>query len=330
MSTRATLLLPILVLALAGCAAAPAALVSPPPTTPIATAPVTPPPTPPVTGETIVTPPPGPSATPRATARPSPMPTLGPAAFVNGVPVETFIVLPPEALENVRRIFARGQGLGRDPHAFSKLGDSVSSVSYYFANFDWGRYQLGVYERLQPAIDFYAGSFARTSLAARVGAHAWAVFTPGQADPTECASDEHMAACEFRVHNPSVALIRLGTNDTAPGDDYERAMRFAIDYCAAKGVIPVLVTKSDRFEGDNRHNETLRQLAAEYAVPLWDFDLAAAALPNRGLGHDNVHLTVGPDDDFTNPETLTFGYGLSDLTGLMMLDAIRELMEDEE
>jgi hypothetical protein len=328
MSTRAAILLSFLLLAFAGCADAPAALVSPPPTPRITASPVASPP--PVTAAGVATPPPGPSATPWATARPSPTSTPNAAAFVNGVPVETFIVFPPGAQENVRRIFALGQTLGRDPRAFSKVGDSISSVSYYFANFDWERYHLGIYERLQPAIDFYAGSFERASLAARVGAHAWVVFTPGLADPEQCASDEHMAACEFRVHNPSVALIRLGTNDIAPGDDYERAMRFAIDYCAAGGVIPVLVTKSDRFEGDNRHDETLRRLAAEYAVPLWDFDLAAAALPNRGLGRDNVHLTVGPDDDFTNPATLTFGYALSDLTGLMMLDAIREVIEAEE
>jgi hypothetical protein len=320
-------LLPFLLFAVIGCATAPVEPASPP-TPETYPAPVTPSPTTPVTVAEATTAP-GPSATPRATSHLSAA-TPDPAAFVNGVSVAQFIILPPNAPENIRRIFALGQSLGRDPYAFSKIGDSISSVSYYFAYFDWRNYRLGVYEDLQPAIDFYSGSFERTSLAARVGANAWSVFTPGKGDGDACDPAEHMVACEFRVHNPSVALIRLGTNDTAPGDDYERAMRFAIEYCSANGIIPVLVTKSDRFEGDNRHNETLRRLAAEFAVPLWDFDVAAAALPNRGLGADDVHLTIGPDDDFTNPITLTFGYALSDLTGLMMLDALRQIITAEQ
>jgi hypothetical protein len=325
------LLMPILLLALAGCATAPAALVSqlPPPT---ATSPVTPTATPPLTAEAAATLSPGPSATPRATTEPSPSPTptRDPAAFVNGVPVERFVILPPETRDNVRRIYALSQALGRDPHAFSKVGDSISATSHYFSSFDGARYRLGIYEGLQPAIDHYAGSFARASLAARTGFRAGDVFLPGLSDAAECYPAEHMVACEFRIHNPSIALIRLGTNDTAPGDEYEQAIRFAIDYCITNGVIPVLVTKSDRHEGDNRHNETLRMLATEYAVPLWDFDVAAGALPDRGLSGDAIHLTMGPTDNFTDPTTLTFGYPLSDLTGLMMLDALRQVIEAEE
>ena len=95
------------------------------------------------------------------------------------------------------------------------------------------------------------------------------------------------------------------------------------------GIIPVLVTKSDRFEGDDRHNATMRLLATEYAVPLWDFDIVAGTLPNRGLSGDSVHLTMYGVNDYTDPATLSFGYPLSDLTGLMMLDAIRQTVEDE-
>ncbi|HEY1410231.1 MAG TPA: hypothetical protein VF434_14905 [Promineifilum sp.] len=263
-----------------------------------------------------------PTATPTRT--PTPTPTPDPATLVNGVPLEAFIVMPPEVQANVRAIFARGQQLGRNPHAFSKLGDSVSLTSHYFARFDQrGRYNLGIYEGLQPTIDFYHDSFERFGLATRIGLHAWIPFKPGLADLDVCKPDEHMVACEFRLHNPSILLIRLGTNDTAPGDAFERAIAFAIRYSIDNGVIPVIVTKSDRYEGDNRHNESMRKLAAEYAVPLWDFDLVASSLPDRGLGGDAVHLTMYGFNDYTDPATLTFGYPLSDLTGLMMLDAIR-------
>lgn len=298
--------------------AAPTAIPSTAPTlTPSPTLTATPSPTPTMT----MTPSPTPTATPS--------PTPDPALLVNGVPVEHFILMPPEVEANVRQIFARGQELGRNPHAFSKIGDSISLTSHYLARFDQNRYNLGLYSGLQPAIDYYKDSFERFGMSTRIGLHAWIAFRPGLADNMQCRPDEHMVECEFRMHNPSVVLIRLGTNDTAPGDAYERAIRHAISYSVSNGVIPVLVTKSDRFEGDNRHNETMRALAAEYAVPLWDFDVIAGTLPDRGLGGDSVHLTMYGLDDYTDPATLSFGYPLSDLTGLMMLDAIRRAVEGE-
>ena len=138
-----------------------------------------------------------------------------------------------------------------------------------------------------------------------------------------------MVGSELRLHNPSVLLIRLGTNDTAEGDAFERAIRHTVEFSIDNGVIPVLVTKSDRFEGDDRNNETLRRLAAEYAIPLWDFDLVAGTLPDRGLGADGVHLTSYDSDDYRDPATLSFGFPLSDLTGLMTLDAIRRATESD-
>ncbi len=243
------------------------------------------------------------------------------------MPVEHFIVLPTETQANVRAIFARGQELGRNPHAFSKLGDSISLTSHYLARFDQNRYNLGIYSGLQPTIDYYHNSFERFGMAVRIGLHAWVSFHPGEADPAYCRPEEHMVECEFRLHNPSVLLIRLGTNDVAQGDAFERAIRHAIEYSIERGVIPVLITKSDRFEGDNRNNETLRRLAAGYAVPLWDFDVLAGTLPDRGLSGDTVHLTSYALDDYSDPATLSFGYPLSDLSGLFALDAIRRLVE---
>ncbi len=271
-----------------------------------------------------------PTHTPSATPAPPSTATPDPTFFVNGVPVEHFIIFPPEVEANVRRIFAHGQRLGRDPHAFSKIGDSISLTSHYLARFDQGIYRLGIYDRLQPAIEHYAGSYERFGMAVRIGLHAWIAFRPGLADPEKCRLDEHMVACEIRLHNPSVFLIRLGTNDTAPGDAYERAIRHAIEYSIQNGIIPVLVTKSDRFEGDNRHNETMRRLAASYEVPLWDFDVIAGTLPDRGLGGDGVHLTMFGLNDYTDPATLSFGYPLSDLSGLIMLDTIRRAVEEGE
>jgi hypothetical protein len=271
---------------------------------------------------------PAPAATPEPTI--TPIPTLDPARVVSGVPVETFAVLPNETRDNIREIFARGQRLGRNPRAFSKLGDSISLTSHYLARFDQKRYDLGIYGDLQPTVDHYRRSFERFGVALRIGLYAWNAFRPGIADPDKCAPDEHMVACEFRLQNPSVLLVRLGTNDIAPGDSFERALRHTIEYSVANGVIPVLSTKSDRFEGDNRHNETMRALAAEYHIPLWDYDLVASTLPDRGMGGDNVHLTMFASNDFSDPRALTFGYPLSDLTALFVLDEIRRTIEPHQ
>jgi hypothetical protein len=65
-------------------------------------------------------------------------------------------------------------------------------------------------------------------------------------------------------------------------------------------------------------------------VPLWDFDRLAETLPNRGLTGDNAHLTVYRRNDYTDPETFTHGYPMSDLSTLVVLDEIRKIMTRDE
>lgn len=257
------------------------------------------------------------------------VPTTASTATINGVPVSDIIVLPPETIAHVREIYARGQEYGRNPHAFSKLGDSAVLVSSYLTRFDDPtRYTLGDWDYLQPTIDYYAGSFRRYGVATRLGLSSWGVFDPTWANKTYCQPNEHMLACEFRLFNPSVLLIHLGTNDVRADGAFANNLRDILDYCLDQGVIPVLATKADRFEGDNnRNNQIIIELAAEYQVPLWHFDAVAATLPDRGLDEDNVHLTIAPANDYTDPETWRKGYPVSDLTALLTLDAIRQTVE---
>ena len=97
------------------------------------------------------------------------------SATVNGLTEDEIIVLGEGVAEDVRRIYDRGQELERDPHAFSKLGDSLIATPNFFTQFDSGDYVLGEYDYLQPAIDYFAGSFERYGVALRPGLHAWAV-----------------------------------------------------------------------------------------------------------------------------------------------------------
>ncbi|MEW5989285.1 MAG: SGNH/GDSL hydrolase family protein, partial [Chloroflexota bacterium] len=248
---------------------------------------------------------------------------------VNGIPVTTIVVMPAAVQQRVREVFTVGQSLGRDPRHFSKLGDSLVASPSFLTRFDTGRYNLGVYNHLQPTIEHYAGSFGRYGIAIRVGLHAWAVFDPLWANKEFCEPNETLLACELRLYNPSVLLINLGSNDDGPGATFNKSVREIVDYCLANGVIPVLATKADRFEGeDNRNNLIMRQVAADYAIPLWDFDLVAETLPGRGLGEDQVHLTSYGLYDYTEPIVFRHGYPVLDLTALMVLNGIWQTVAD--
>lgn len=273
------------------------------------------------------------TATETATPTDTPTPTLTPTATavpitVNGVPLDEIVLMDDAARQRVRETFALGQQLGRDARVFSKIGDSVALTPHYLTLFDRGAYTLGEeYAYLQPAIDHYAGSWERYGVATRIGLHAWSLFDPLWADKEWCLPNEDMVACEVRLNNPSVLLVRLGSNDAGAAAAFDENMRLMVNYALANGIIPILSTKADRFEGeDNRNNLIVRQIAADYNLPLWDFDRVAETLPNKGLGSDQVHMTMSDTNDYTNPEYFQRGYPVSDLTALMTIfEVLREI-----
>lgn len=257
--------------------------------------------------------------------RPLPTPTrrTAPPININGIPLDEIVVMPREVAANVREIYSQGQALGRNPQAFSKLGSSQIATSHFLTRFDTGYYNLGDYAYLQPAVDYFDGSFRRYGVSIRVGLHAASVMDPILANKRWCQPNEDMVSCEIRLNNPSILLILLGTNDTGSEAGFTNSMRDIIELSIASGVIPVIVTKADRFDGpENRNNNIMHQLAADYAIPLCDFDLVAGTLPDRGMGDDDVHLTLFPTLDYTIPEAFERGYSTLNLAVLMTLDAI--------
>ncbi len=246
------------------------------------------------------------------------------APALNGIPTARILVLSGATLKKMREVFERGQTLGRNPRAFSKVGDSTMVYPPFLAPFDRKGYNLGTFVSLQTTIDRFAGSFARESIAARKGMHTWSEFDPEWVTNERCESDEGPLACELRVHNPSIALIRLGANDSYAPQEFDAQLRKIVEACLAYGVIPVLGTKPDRIEGQaNTLNKMVVQVASAYALPLWDYDLIAGTVPGKGLEKDGVHFAGSLSRDYTSQETLSSGDALEDLTGLMMLDAIR-------
>lgn len=274
-----------------------------------------------------------PTPTDPAPVGPTPTETSPPTATVeapplrpleiNGIPIEDIVGMSAEVQAHVRQIFDQGQRLGRDARAFSKLGDSLIATPQFLTGFDNRPYDLGDYAFLQPVIEHYAGSFERYGVAIHAGLHSWAVFDPIWANKEWCEPNESILDCEFRLNNPSVLLVLLGTNDSGSPDAFDYNLRKVVEFSIENGVIPVLATKADRFEGpENRNNIMLRQIAEDFQIPLWDYDLVAGTLPDRGLQEDQVHLTVFVEHDYTMPEAFQLGHGVHNLTALLVLEAL--------
>ena len=266
----------------------------------------------------------------RATNRLTPTPTPLPPTDVNGVPIDSFIVITDAGMQHVREIYARGQSLGRNPRAFSKLGDSTIENPHFLARFDEGPYNLASYAYLQDVIDYYKGSFGHQGIAVRRGLHSWSVFDPLWADKTLCQPNEGPLPCEFRLHNPAIVLIRLGSNDVGVPESFRLNLRKVVSYSIESGVIPVLGTKADRNEGPgNVNNDIIRQVAADYRVPLWDFDLLAQTLPNNGIDpSDGVHMTFYYRHDYSRQEAFQRGHAMHNLSALIVLDELRKILQE--
>jgi hypothetical protein len=159
-----------------------------------------------------------------------PMPDM--PESINDVPIESIFVLPDAIRRNVRAIYLSGQAQGRNPHAFSKIGDSVIENPHFLMRFDspLDTYNLGDYDYLQAAIDYYAGSHGRQGVAVRRGMHAWSIFDPLWADPAQCDPNETVIACEFRLHNSSLVFIRLGSNDRGNSEAFASGMAQIVEF----------------------------------------------------------------------------------------------------
>jgi LysM repeat protein len=251
----------------------------------------------------------------------TPAPSAELPLMLNGIAIDSFIVMTPQVVARIREIYAYGQSIGRDPRAFSKLGDSVIENPHFLARFDESDYDLGEYASLQLMIDAFQGSFGRQGFAVQRGMHSWTALDPMWAIDPLCEPRENVVSCEFRVHNPSFVFIRLGSNDVGVPEGFERNLREIVEFAIAQGVIPLLGTKADRRDGaDSPNNAAIRRVALDYTLPLWDFDRIAGTIVGRGLDDDGIHLTTYFAHDYRNALAFQRGHGVHNLVALLMLD----------
>jgi len=256
------------------------------------------------------------------------------------IPPDYWKSLPiiPTVSQNAMEIYKRGIELGRDPHAFSKIGDCQSITTYFLKYFDMpGSYNLGYFDNLQETIDWYSGSFSRESMSAKGGFNAAAVLSPLRADPKLCQPNENPVACEFRLQNPSIVIISLEEWWSDHPENYESYMRQIIEYSIQNGIVPILASKADNLEGNHLINQTIARLSIEYDIPLWNFWLAVQPLPNHGLialdesgKVDMFHLTRREGYYFFNDRIARkSGWAIRNLTALQVLDAVRRGLSEQ-
>jgi hypothetical protein len=235
-------------------------------------------------------------------------------------------VIPDTISQKVREIYVLGQKSGLNPRAFSKVGDCETFTSYFLSPFDWkdSGYRLGEYQSLKPVIDYFQGSFARESLAAKQGFSVASVLSPLWADPETCNSGESPLACEYRIQKPAFALIMFGTNDVASSREvFESNLRALVEITLDYNIIPILATKADNLEGDGSINAIIAKIAYDYDVPLWNYWRALQHLPDHGLQDDQTHLTYA-QPFFDYPENMLKGWPWRNLTALQMLEKMHQ------
>jgi lysophospholipase L1-like esterase len=109
--------------------------------------------------------------------------------------------------------------------------------------------------------------------------------------------------------------------------EYEQSLHEIVELSMRRGVIPVLSTVTynpvnpDIAEAENA---IIRQVAAEYQVPLWDLYATTYGMPNHGIDNTTAHLTITPDAAHFSDEGMISQYGIvrRNLEALEVLHAI--------
>jgi hypothetical protein len=226
-------------------------------------------------------------------------------------------------------IYQHGQALGNNPKAFAKVGASDTAKVEYLRRFDDGYYDLEDYAYLEEVIVTFKGSFNYTGQAMMEGMPIEAMLDPTWADPDYCEEGETPIECDYRRQKPSIVFLQLLTRVDASGPytQYYYDVRTIVDFYISNGVIPILMTNPRRAYPNSPSepmNESLRLVAQQYQIPLWDFWVTTEALPNYGLGPDNNHVSI-PDDGRTTffyPQYMSFGMVRRNLESLEILHAL--------
>lgn len=253
---------------------------------------------------------------------------------VNSRSMAKLYALPiiPSISDAMIEVYQRGQQTGNNANVITKIGDSLSASPQYLNLMSNSERELGPYDYLATAIEYYGNSMVTGSVAARLGLSSYAIFDPFWADKAQCQPNESPLDCEYRLKMPSIAFIMFGPNDvrSMTDDKYAEQMRMIIEDSLQSHVIPVISTFSahpdeEFFWQSINFNLQLVKLAHEYQFPLINLWAAARVLPEYGLDKDKVHLKTSGFDylKYDTGHEAFYGVSLHNLLSLCTLDAIR-------
>jgi len=241
---------------------------------------------------------------------PSPVPTQAAPIILDPENWKAWPVLPIGVSDNLREVYQEGLAKGNNPKAFSILGDCNSEPDVFMGLYDHENDLINqLAPNLQETIHVFKGSFDRYSPTVKDGTSEGALLWADWNDNEEgyCEENETPIDCELRVHKPSIAFINLGTHYENRNEDY---LRVIIGKLLDNGTVPIIVTKADNRERDERINQTLVKLASEHDLPVWNFWRSVQDVPDQGI--------LGELQLYLNDEALE----IQRTDGLMVLDII--------
>ncbi|MDB4947136.1 MAG: hypothetical protein JWP97_6670 [Labilithrix sp.] len=233
--------------------------------------------------------------------------------------------LTPAIVASLREVLAGGSA---DPHAFMKVGDSITESTSFLDCLDRTSLTSGAAAGLEATRTWFDGSWSRRSKSATFGWHT-SQPTSGAPSPIDVEVD---------AMNPSFAVVMLGTNDNYVGTDrtYRINLTRVVDTLLGKHVVPILSTipfsgKPGMDASVPRMNAIVRNIAASKKVPLMDFHLSLERLRGHGISSDTIHPNVAPHGacDFSTAG-LGYGYNVRTLLALEALGRVKDAVLEVE
>lgn len=194
-------------------------------------------------------------------------------------------VLPQTISGSLREVYQRGLENGNSAMAFSVLGDCQSEPDVFMGIYDSDPTVVQTLPiHLQETVSQFSGSYDRYSPTVKGGTTEGALLWTMWNDNLEgkCTAIETPLECELRVQRPSIAFIHVGTHWETRNEHY---LTIIIERLLENGTVPILVTKADNLELDERVNNNLAALAEKYDLPMWNFWASVQDLPRHGLAN---------------------------------------------
>jgi len=246
----------------------------------------------------------------------------------------------PEISDQALALYRAGLDQGNNPNSFAKVGDCMTDNPFFLIPIGEEKYDLGEYADLQAVIDQFASAdlnaFARKSQAAAGGFNSSSILDSLWANPEFCEAGETPLGCEFRLSQPSIALIMFGTNDVYYLDEasFDYFVRAIVAETKRNNVLPLLSTFPNRPEFPEKselYNQIVAKIAEDYDIPLINLWMALDPLPNKGVDEvETTHLSSPKDGLVCHfiDDNLQAGFTVRNLLTLQTLDAVLQAAEE--